>query len=103
MPRCRPLRRPYRPKVVVPDDIDPHEVRADLGLSQECFADLIGVSVRTIQAWERRHWIRLRPDEDSNNGSRWKYRYRQPSGAARVLLALVSCDPWIIYDTLRED
>jgi DNA-binding transcriptional regulator YiaG len=103
MPRRRPLRRPWPPKFTVPDDIDPRQVRADLGLSQERFAAFLGVSLRTVQAWERRHWIRLRPGEDSNNGSRWKHRYRQPSAAARVLLALVSCDPWVIADTLRDD
>src|SRR5262252_6158000 len=103
MARRRPFKRPWRPKVSVPDDINPRAVRESLGLSQQRFADLIGVSLRTIQAWERVHWVRLGPEEDSNNGSRWKACRRRPSGAARVLLALVSCDPWIIYDTLWEE
>jgi len=32
---------------------DPKEIRDQLGLSQEAFAGLMGVSLRTIQEWEQ--------------------------------------------------
>jgi DNA-binding transcriptional regulator YiaG len=101
-PKHRPLRprRPSVPKFDVPDDIDPRAVRQSLGCTQERFAGLIGVSVRTIQAWERLHWMRLAPGERSENGSMWKCRHRRPTGAARVLLAIVERDPWIIFDVM---
>ena len=101
-PDRRPLRprRPSMPKFDVPDDIDPRAVRQSLRCTQERFAALLGVSVRTIQAWERVHWVRLGPGEPSPNGSRWKACRRRPAGAARVLLALVERDPWAIYDIM---
>src|SRR5215470_10795279 len=51
----RPLRprRPSMPKFDVPDDIDPRAIRQSLRCTQERFAGLLGVSVRTIQAWKR--------------------------------------------------
>src|SRR5260370_13236560 len=100
MPRRRPFERPFRPKFDVPNDIDPREVRRALRRSQQSFADLIGVSVRVVQAWERTQWVRLAPGEKSENGSMWKTRYRRPTGAARVLLAMVQRDPWIVYDVM---
>ncbi len=102
MPRRHPFERPWRPKFTVPDDIDPREVRLALKRSQQSFADLIGVSLRTVQAWERRLWVRLAPGEPLNNGSMWKCRYRRPTGAARVLLAMVERDPFIVYDVLTK-
>jgi len=99
MPRRRPFERPWRPKFEVPD-VDPRELRQSLGYSQERFARMLGVSVRVVQAWERRHWIRIRPGEPLNNNSYWKFRYRKPTATARVLLALMQRDPWLIYDCL---
>ncbi len=32
---------------------DPRKIRADLKLSQEAFAEALGVSVRTLQNWEQ--------------------------------------------------
>lgn len=54
------------------------EARTRSGLSQQRFADLLGVSTRTVQEWEQGR--------------------RQPSGAARSLLAIAARRP----DVLRE-
>lgn len=49
------------------------EARNKTGLSQAQFAVLMGVSVRTLQGWEQGR--------------------KQPSGAARTLLAIASINP----------
>ena len=49
------------------------ETRRKTGLSQSEFAALLGVSVRTLQGWEQGR--------------------KQPSGAARTLLAIASTNP----------
>ena len=49
------------------------EAREKTGLSQSQFATLMGVSVRTLQGWEQGR--------------------KQPSGAARTLLAIASANP----------
>jgi putative transcriptional regulator len=49
------------------------EVRKKTGLSQSQFPALLGVSVRTLQGWEQGR--------------------KQPSGAARTLLAIASANP----------
>lgn len=54
------------------------EARTRSGLSRQKFADLLGVSPRTVQEWEQGR--------------------RQPSGAARSLLAIAARRP----DVLRE-
>ncbi len=53
-------------------------IRLNMGLSQAAFADLLGVSKRTVQQWEQQR--------------------RQPSGAARSLLKIAEKRP----DVLRE-
>lgn len=55
---------------------DPREVRRRLGLSQKDFAEVLGVSVRTVQNWEQGR--------------------RQPSGPAMKLLKIASNNPELL-------
>jgi putative transcriptional regulator len=52
--------------------------RTQTGLSQARFAELLGVSVRTLQDWEQGR--------------------RAPSGAARTLLAIAARNPQALLD-----
>lgn len=54
------------------------EVRAQMGLSQNAFAALIGVSLRTVQDWEQGR--------------------RQPTGAAQTLLRVAMQHPEALRD-----
>lgn len=53
-------------------------IREKTGLSQARFAQLLGVSVRTLQDWEQGR--------------------RAPSGAARTLLVVASKNPRVLLD-----
>ena len=53
-------------------------IREKTGLSQSRFAELLGVSVRTLQEWEQRR--------------------RAPSGAARTLLLIAAKNPKALLD-----
>ncbi|MEI6205335.1 MAG: helix-turn-helix domain-containing protein [Desulfuromonadales bacterium] len=57
-------------------------LRAQFGLSQDKFADLVGISVGTLRNWEQGR--------------------RKPEGPARVLLRVASCHPEALLDTGRE-
>lgn len=54
------------------------EVRAKVGLPQSAFAELLGVSLRTLQDWEQGH--------------------RNPSGAARTLLRVAGRHPEVLLE-----
>jgi putative transcriptional regulator len=56
--------------------------RRKVGMSQSEFAKLLGVSVRTLQDWEQGR--------------------RQPTGAARSLLAVAVRQPRVLREILRE-
>lgn len=53
------------------------------GLSQAQFALLLGVSVRTLQGWEQGR--------------------RQPTGAAKTLIAIAQKDPQILADLANDE
>ena len=53
-------------------------IRENTGLSQARFAELLGVSVRTLQEWEQGR--------------------RKPSGAARTLLLIAEKNPRVLVD-----
>jgi putative transcriptional regulator len=59
------------------------EARARSGLSQQRFADMLGVSPRTVQEWEQGR--------------------RQPSGAARSLLTIAARRPEVLREVFAEE
>ena len=63
--------------IQVPDVV---EIRTKSGLSQSKFAQMLGVSVRTLQDWEQGR--------------------RSPSGAARTLLMVVEKHPQAVLDVV---
>jgi putative transcriptional regulator len=65
------LRRGERGRVSIIPDVS--HIRESTGLSQARFAELLGVSPRTLQDWEQGR--------------------RAPSGAARTLLLVAAHDP----------
>ena len=58
------------------------EARKKTDLSQSQFAALLGVSVRTLQGWEQGR--------------------KQPSGAARTLLAIASTNPKALLEVVSQ-
>lgn len=57
------------------------EARFKLGMSQPEFAEMLGVSVRTLQDWEQGR--------------------RQPSGAAKALLKVATVSPDVVRKALK--
>lgn len=57
------------------------QARIRLGMSQPEFAEMLGVSVRTLQDWEQGR--------------------RQPSGAARALLKVAAASPNVVRKALK--
>lgn len=57
------------------------EARSKLGMSQPEFANMLGVSVRTLQDWEQGR--------------------RQPSGAAKALLKVAAASPGVVRKALK--
>ena len=60
---------------------DVQQIRGNLGLSQEQFALLIGVSPRTVQNWEQKR--------------------REPEGAAKALLMVTALHPRVVLEALH--
>ena len=63
------------------DDPDVPEIREHLGLTQEKFAKLLGISLATLRNWEQGR--------------------RKPEGAARVLLCVAAKHPKAVLDTVH--
>jgi putative transcriptional regulator len=57
---------------------DPREIRAKLGMTQEEFADALGISVKTLRNWEQGR--------------------RDPSGPAMRLLRIAARNPEILRE-----
>jgi len=72
----RELKRGEYGRVINVPDVA--SIREKVGLSQARFAELLGVSVRTLQDWEQRR--------------------RAPSGAARTLLNIAAKNPQVLLD-----
>ena len=74
----REIKRGEHGRIITVPDIA--KTRAKVGLSQTQFAQLMGVSVRTLQDWEQGR--------------------RRPSGAARTLLIIADKNPQAILDVM---
>jgi putative transcriptional regulator len=81
-------RRPGLAVVQTPErgSLDVRAIRlgapGSIGASQQVFADLIGVPVKTLRNWEQRR--------------------REPTGPARVLLSMIERDPWLVFDVAND-
>jgi putative transcriptional regulator len=64
------------------DNPDPKIIREQLGLSQNKFAKLLGISVSTLQNWEQGR--------------------RKPEGPAKVLLNVAANYPEAIFNTVFQ-
>ncbi len=65
-----------------PETPDAKSVREKLGLSQNQFAALMGISPRTLQNWEQGH--------------------RRPEGSARALLRVAESHPQAVLEALHR-
>lgn len=64
------------------DNPDPKMIREQLGLSQNKFATLLGISVSTLQNWEQGR--------------------RKPDGPAKVLLKVAANYPEAVFNTVFQ-
>lgn len=74
-----------KPSAIYYLDPDAKEIRELLGVSQEDFASMIGISVHTLRSWEQKR--------------------REPEGPAKVLLSIAGQEPETIkrlVGTVRE-
>ena len=67
-------------QLALPEARDVAKIRKKLNLDQEDFADLMGVSVKTLQNWEQKR--------------------REPQGAAKSLLCVAEKDPSAVLKAL---
>jgi putative transcriptional regulator len=63
-------------------DVNAKQIREKLHLGRSAFAALMGVSPRTVRAWEQGE--------------------RKPSGAARILLLMAARQPDLVLATVRN-
>jgi putative transcriptional regulator len=61
---------------------DVKAIRARFGLSQEDFAVMLGISVKTLRNWEQGR--------------------RKPRGPARILLEVAARNPEVVWNAVRE-
>ncbi len=64
------------------DNPDPRIIRENLGLSQNKFAKLLGISVSTLQNWEQGR--------------------RKPDGPAKILLNVAANYPEAVFNTVFQ-
>jgi putative transcriptional regulator len=64
------------------DDPDVTAIRRHLGLTQQKFAELLGISPATLRNWEQGR--------------------RKPAGAARILLCVAARYPEAVLDTVKS-
>ena len=69
-------------RVFVVEAPDVKAIRAKFGVSQDEFASLLGISVRTLENWEQKRRI--------------------PKGPARVLLEVAAAHPDAVWDVVRH-
>ncbi len=69
-------------RVFVDETPDVKGIRTKFGVSQEEFASLLGISVRTLENWEQKR--------------------RMPKGPARVLLEVAAAHPDAVWDVVRH-
>ena len=77
----------WKGSLVTEDHISPGQrlsldARTKLGLSQQAFAKLLGISVRTLHDWEQGR--------------------RAPSGAAKTLLKVATQYPWVVQEVMAQ-
>jgi putative transcriptional regulator len=69
-------------RTYVSDDPDVAKIREAFGLSQDRFATLLGISVRTLQNWEQGR--------------------RRPQGPAKILLKVAAKHPRAVLDVVKR-